>query len=560
MKNLFLPCLLLLLCAQCFGMTVVNSLDGRDLVSGVYYSAVRHDAIVFAMPGDAAQAVYDQVGTGKSILLIQSADHPIITGLADGLTNKGNTVQTIQSTDPLKTNLDLAQKSGATKFVVVDPVYGYNTVSALAYAKLNGMYLLFADKTNSDQVAAFIKGANAGDVLIYGYSDQEVKASFANAGLSYREINNGDKFDDNMQLDDLYFAQNPSKKQVMLSDGNAFDATTAAGEDPVVLISPVIPVSVYQYIKAKVSSGQVSVAMLVDQEYAQTAYDLKTSINNELGTKALTVLVKIGEATAGTTGLSQVGLFPLPGPALGLSVDTVEYDTQKQALEVTYDNTGNALEYVKSSILVFADGAYVATVGDDQPFALGKGKKVGVSYPVKIDNGAVSANITSYFGSSKKSQETGIQVLLSAGRVQFTDASLLDITAFNRDQATDDLFVTFSNTGNVTDYFTAGATIVANGTSTSISDDNTYKLAPGEGKMIKFPGIAKSGSKITATADYGAREAFLSKNVKKEYVPEAQAAAAGGDILPLLAGAVFVILVVAGVLFFLRGKGKDNKK
>jgi hypothetical protein len=323
----------------------------------------------------------------------------------------------------------------------------------------------------------------------------------------------------------------------------------------------VIPVSVYQYIKDKVVKGQVSVAMLVDQEYAQTAYDLKSSINNELGTKALSVLVKIGETTPGSSGLSQVDLFPLPGPMLGLTIDSVEYDTKAQALEVTYDNTGNAMEYVKSSMLAFADGAYVATVGDDQPFPVGKGRKIGVAYPVKIDNGDVSANITAYFGSSKKSLENGIQVMLAAGRVQFNDTSLLDIAGFNKDQATNDLFVNFANTGSVAAYFRAGATIVTNGTSTTISDDNTYKLAPGEGKMVKFPGIAKSGASITASADYGAREAFLNKNVAKEYVPEAPAAAAG-DMLPLLAGAVFVILIIVAALLFLfkKGKGKDNKK
>jgi len=553
MRTLIISFLLLLLFTQCFSLTVVNSLDGRDLVSGIYYSALKNDTIVFAAPGATPQSVYAQIGTGQKIQLIQSATHPAIVGMADSLTNAGNQVQIVQSDDPMKTNLDLAKSSGAKKFVVVDPVYGYNTVSVLAYAKQNGMYLIFMDKSNAQSAASLMKAQGATDILIYGFVDKEAKDAMNSTGLTSREINNGDKFDDNMQLADLYFAQNPSKKQIILSDGNAFDSTTAAGDNPVVLISPVIPTSVYQYIKDKVSKGQVTVAMLVDQEYAQTAYNLKTSINTELGSKALSVLVKIGEGAPGSGDLPQVALFPLPGPALGLNIDKVEYNTLTQELDVTYANTGNALEYVKPSMVVLVDGQQAGTVGDEQPFTVDKGQKTGRSYPIKIENGEVSANITAYFGSSKKSFENGIQVLMNAGKVQFIDTSVLEIKEFTTDATTDDLFVTYANIGNVSAYFRAGAAIEMNGSATTIKDDNTYQLAPGAGRIVKFPGIAKTGSRINASADYGAREAFLDKRVEKAYATK-EAGIAGMYLY--IAGAGVIILVVLFILLSMRKKGR----
>jgi len=559
MKKQWLPCLLLLLlCAQCFSITVVNSFDGRDVVSGIYYAAVKNDTIIFATPSSTAQSIYAQVGSNQNVLLIQSTTTPVIAGLADGLTSQGDTVQTIQSDDPMQTNMNLAALSGASKFVIVDPVYGYNTVSALAYAKLNGMYLLFVDQSNADLVASFMKNQSVVSVLIYGYVDQAVINSLNSQGLPYTQINNGDKFADNMQLDDMYFAMNPSKKQIILSDGNAFDSTMAAGDDPVLLISPVVPDSVYQYLENKVSTGQISAAMLVDQSYAQTAYNLKTSINKDLGSDKLSVFVKFGQST-GSGGLGQVELFPLPGPTLGLDIDAVQYDTRGQELEVTYNNTGNALEYVKSSIMVYADGAYTATVGDQQPIPIEAGQVFGVSYPVTITSGAVTANITTYFGSSKLSFENGIQTMRDAGDVQFNDTSLLGITGFDKDQATDDLFVTYTNTGNVTEYFTASATIVSNGTSTIINDDNTYTLPPAQGKMVKFPGIATDGVNITASAEYGARQAFLDKTVQKEYVP-GQAAAGATGIDPVLLGGAFIILVIIVALYLFFRKGKETKE
>ncbi len=558
MKKLFLACLLVLLCAQCFSITVVNSFDGRDLVSGIYYAAIKNDTIIFATPASTAQSIYAQVGGNQNVLLVQSTTTPIVAGLANGLTSQGDTVQTIQSGDPMQTNMNLAALSGARKFVIVDPVYGYNTVSALAYAKLNGMYLLFVDQSDSDSAASFMKNQSANGVLIYGYVDQAVINSLNSQGLTYTQINNGDKFADNMQLDDMYFAMNPSKNQIILSDGNAFDSTIAAGDDPVLLISPVVPTSVYQYLEKKVSGGQISAAMLVDQSYAQTAYNLKTSINKDLGSDKLSVFVKFGQTT-GSGGMGQVELFPLPGPTLGLDIDAVQYDTQSQELEVTYNNTGNALEYVKSSIMVYADGAYTATVGDQQPFPVEAGQVFGVAYPVTIQSGKVTANITTYFGSSKLSFENGIQTMRDAGNVQFNDTSQLGISGFNKDQVTDDLYVTFTNTGDVTDYFTASATIVANGTSTTINDGNTYTLAPAQGKMVKFPGIATDGVNITASADYGARQAFLDKTVQKEYVPEAAAAAAAG-IDPVLVGSVFIILVILVALYLFFNKSKETKE
>jgi hypothetical protein len=146
-----------------------------------------------------------------------------------------------------------------------------------------------------------------------------------------------------------------------------------------------------------------------------------------------------------------------------------------------------------------------------------------------------------------------------AGDVQFNDTSLLGITGFDKDQATDDLFVTYTNTGNVTEYFTASATIVSNGTSTIINDDNTYTLPPAQGKMVKFPGIATDGVNITASAEYGARQAFLDKTVQKEYVP-GQAAAGATGIDPVLLGGAFIILVIIVALYLFFRKGKETKE
>lgn len=541
MKRLFL--LLLLATQISFAMVVVNSLDGRDVVSGIYYAADTHDEVVFLTPGSSEVMTYSRIGTGKDILLIQSADHAIVAGMANNLKERGNDVELVTSADPLETNLQLAGRSGASSFILVDPVYGYNTVSALAYAKLNSMYLIFTDKNDGEAVVAFLQSKSPGRIMVYGYMDNEVKNLLDEKGLQYQEINNGDKFEDNLELSGLYFSQSPSKKQVILSDGNAFEATIAAGDDPVILISSLIPTSVKDYMTQKAMAGQIQVAMIVDESYAQTAYDLKESINQGAGSKVFSVFVKMGEGTSGNEGqVTPVELFQLPGPSLGLKIAKAEYNQVDKKLEITYENTGNALEYVQSSILVLVDGAYVATVGDEEPFVLGREKIYGIAYPLDVENGQITINATSYFGSSRKSREGGIITLMDAGKVDFVDTSALAIPEFTHDKATNDLMVSFANNGTVTAYFQPYAVVDMNGTKTTVTDESTYQLGAGEGRMVRFPGIVKSGSAIVAGAEYGAREAFLGKKLEKEFVPQAQE---GLPITMLILGAIIILLLIA---------------
>ncbi len=549
MRRLFL---LLLLAGISFSLVAVNSLDGRDVVSGIYYSAVTGEGVVFVTPTYDEATVYGKIGTGRDVLLIQSEGSPIIIGMENDLGNNGNAVEKLVSEDPYETNLELARRSGAHSFVLVDPVYGYNTVSALAYAKLNSMYLIFVDISNAEQVVSFLEDKNPQKLLLYGYVDGEVKDALDGSGLAYDEINNGDKFDDNLELARMYFSQNPSKSQVIFSDGNGFEDTLAAGDDPAILVSPIVPSATYDFMKEYAASGQIKVVMVVDQDYAQAAYNLKTSINKELGTDALHAFVKIGESAG--TALKQVPMFPLPGPALGLEITSAEYNTVSGELEITYENTGNAPEYVESQVMVFVDGTYSGTVGEEEPFAMGRGAKVGRGYPIRIESGDILANVTAMFGSSRKYMENGIVRIMDAGRVEFTDTSALEIAGFTEDGM--GLYVTYTNNGSGTVYFRPDATTEIEGRSTKIEDENTYELGAGEGKMVKFPGIAKVGSTVVAGADYGAREAFLDNRVEEEYLVQATPVQAGFEFDPMY---LLVLLLLIAVIYLVWDRNRRKK-
>ncbi|MCP4647965.1 MAG: hypothetical protein GY852_09590 [bacterium] len=557
---------ILLLLVVSFGssLVVVNSLDGRDVVSGVYYGAIVGEEVQFVPPDYLEDVVYGKIGWNGDIVLVQSEGYPIIVGMKNTLENKGNYVTLISSSDPYETNLKFAESSNARSFVLVDPVYGYNTVSVLPYAKEKGMYLLFVDKELSGEVVEFLKGKNPEEVLVYGYVDEEVKLALGEAGVSYSEMNNGDKFLDNMEVVDAYFGLRPEKEQIILSDGNAFEDTIIAADDPVVLISPVISPDVYNYVEGKVEEGQVSVALVVDSEYAQTAYDLKTSINNELGEDSLAVLVKFGQSVPSIgSGMLPVDLFPLRGPILGLEITKAEYNTASGMLEITYGNTGNSPEYVKSQIDVYVDGAKAGAIGDEEPFQLDRGETLGKGYALEVEEGEIVIEITALYGSSKRSMENGIQVTLNAGRVAYTDDSLMNISAFMQDAETGDVFITYDNVGAESVYFKPDATVEIGGKSTKIKSDTLYQLGVGEAEMVKFPGIlgsAEGGVEVVAGADYGSREAFMEKRIEGSHVFTVEAPVEEAEFDMNLLFILLILVLVVVILYLVLGRKKEEPK
>ena len=558
--------LVLLVMSLGFSLVVVNSFDGRDVVSGTYYGLNVDEEVLFVPLDGSESALYGKIGQNGQVTLIQSAESPILIGMKNSLENKGNTVTLISSVDPYATNLQLAESSKAESFVLVDPVYGYNTVSVLPYAKEKGMYLIFVDDELKEPVVEFLKGKDPKEVLLYGYIDENVKSALGDSGITYTEINNGDKFDDNIELLEEYFKINPSKHQVILSDGNAMEATIMGGEDPIVLISPIISTDTASFVEEQVQSGQIKVALVVDSEYAQTAYDLKETINQKLGEDALTVLVKFGQSVPSAGGaMLPVDLFPLRGPILGLDIEKAEYNTASETLEVTYKNTGNVPEYVKTQIEVYVDGVRTVTLGDEEPFSIGRDELLGKGYALEVVQGDIIVEITSLFGSSKKSMENGIQVTLDAGKVAFTDVSSLGINGFNQDEESGDLFVTYENGGSSAVYFRPDVTVELGGKSTKMKDDDLYELSSGESQIVKFPGVlTNSGTvEVVAGADYGSREAFLDNRVEQSHtfeveVPMEEELEGTGFDMNLLFILIIVVLVIV-VLYLFLAKKKEKK-
>ncbi|MEM4720236.1 MAG: hypothetical protein QXZ30_02255, partial [Candidatus Bilamarchaeaceae archaeon] len=205
---------------------------------------------------------------------------------------------------------------------------------------------------------------------------------------------------------------------------------------------------------------------------------------------------------------------------------------------------------VKSSIAIYVNGNKVSVVGDEEPFILDKGAIFGRVYPIDIEEGGISVNITSFFGISKKNLDNGIIGYFDVGKVDYVDNSQIEITSINVDKSSGDIVVVFTNIGNIPAYFRADVLTQINNRSTKIEDNVVYSLKPNEGRAVKFIGIGKDSNKIIAGANYGSREAFLNKRVEKEYV---ESSTAFNETL--LIGLVILLIIIVAV-YFLVGKKK----
>ncbi|MEM4366834.1 MAG: hypothetical protein QW035_01745 [Candidatus Anstonellales archaeon] len=491
-------------------LVVTNSADGRDTVSAIYYANVKGEDIRFATRYQNAEMFFYKVGTqGRDILYIESKNYPIFAFAKEKIAQTNTIKEEIISEDPYKTNQLLAKKSGAQNFIIVDPTYGYNTVSVLAYAKATKSYLLFANKDLIADVVAVLKEVGAKKILVYGLVDEEVIVELNKTGIQMEIINNKDKYDDNMQMVERTLKLT-GRRQMIMSDGNAIEESIASGSDPVIFINTLFPRDVEAFLMNKVRDGEVSVFLLIGEEYAQAAYNFKQKAKQELG-KEVSIIAKFGEV------IPKMGEDPqpnnyvvLPGPVLDLQISAVNYNSKTKRLEVIFKNSG-APVYESSEIIVFVNGQKVLSIIDPKPIYIETADEYGVEYDVQQSlEGEVGANITTRYGMSSKYYEKGFVVYSKIGYVEFYDASNLSIADISTDPFSGDVKVKVENKGEKLVYYRLTTKLVG-AKNTTVSDQEIRELQPGESAVISYSGVLKGteATSVESTAKYGERKAFL---------------------------------------------------
>lgn len=508
--------LALLFLGLSYPYVVVNSDDPSDVSSAIFYANAKGEQLYVVYPdADLARAT-GQIGRQESILLVEPENKAVIGGLRGSLEANGNTIELL-SLSGSGLNLELARRSGARSFIISDQIYGYNTVVLIPYARITRSYAIFADSGNVEGVLDFFDTNRPESILLYGSLDGDVVDALQGLTVRTEVIDNGDKYEDNLEILSRYFSAQPNKRDVVFTDGSMMESSIAAGTSPVVLVSAIIPDRLYSFMLEKVREGQIQAGVLVGPEQVNPVYDMMKRINEAIGEKKLSVFVKFGQATTSEGTPQALSTLPMPFPEPVVSLVSASYDPAMESFELIYENTGNANAYVKSSIVVMRDGERSGSVGDQDYYMIRRGEKKGLRYDFpNPGEGQLGINDTTYYGVSRHSPDKGFIKYMDVGRLSFVDQSSLAFSDASYSPMEDKLTFKARNNGSVDVFYRVSVEYINDGL-TVYSEEGMRNISAGRNEIITLTGVVQlpeekaGGADMNITAEYGARDAFLVK-------------------------------------------------
>lgn len=543
--------LLLLTISFAEDYVVVNSQDGRDVLSAIFYANVKNIPIHFMPVNSNAEILAAKVGAGHDILLVESEDLPMSAFVENKLKEKNN-ITILKSTDGGITNLLLAKQSGAEKFIIVDSAYAENALSALPYAALLDAYIILANKDNAEQIKTIVSSAKK--IIIFGYVDKEVKEALAELNPEY--LGNGeDRFEDNVAIVKRIMAEFGSK-QVLLTDGTFIEEGMSNGNTPILYIAQITPSVTYEFLKESIRENKLSGAILVGSELTLSTYDMRTRIINDLTNEGYNrtfgIIIKFGQAIPSVTGMTNLDVFPVPIYTPELSIESIKYNSVTKKIELLIKNKGDGIAYYKSEIKIKLNGEIYKILRDSEIKLLERAELKGNEYEFDFDGmiGNVSANIITKYGTTKKSLEkfeTYSSVLES---IAFSDTSNIEIIRASYDKKEKELLISIKNPGAITTYVTSEVEVLLNGINTKIKSEGVRTIENGSISVEKLPieltaRDIDANKNITITVKYGGREGYLNKQMQIILPLKSEQEL---DIIFILLGLVVLIVLIVGFL------------
>jgi hypothetical protein len=541
---------------------IVNSADWTDVYSALLYANLKGEQSYFLTSTKHATILKYSIPTElDGIELISSRSQPYVVGYKALLESDG--YKNIQETRVSNGNLEIGEKlTGITKYIVIDPSYGYNSISVAPLAVQGRYYVLFANRRSINQVTNFLDGKTVTELIIYGQVDREVK----NALDQYtpRVINTGDRFDNNIEIVKLYeqvyqakFGQ--PRKQAILTNGEFIESSVVSGSDPVLFIGfSNVPTQVREYI----DSSPLEVGTLVGNELIGSA----TFIRRQTG---LSVFVKFGQGSRTPSDsiakVEDLDRFPIPRYSLNLDIVSVVINTATNNLEITYQNKAPVGTYFRNILLRLDQDGVSSTIPDESEAAfIGSNEFKTLIFPladaegnkIEITGKNITFDLTAIYGESPKSLEQTLQKLLNVEKVSIFDGAEIEIVDATFQKSTGKFLIKVKNIGDV-DAYTSGeiSELYVNGEYLVFSTDSVQKIAPGDTEELSVVTTmaeedVPQNQKIKVKVYYGERESVLIKS--KEATLDFKYASPDYLIYVLILILLFMI-----VLIFLRKKCRN---
>jgi hypothetical protein len=554
---LFALLLMLFLVPQTLAIdrVIVNSQDWHDVFSGMLYGSLQGVPSNFLVSQKHGSILLYSISSDEDdLLVVSSRQQPYFVGYEPFLQGRG--YSNAEEVITRNANLDLAERlEGISRFIIIDPVYGYNAISAAPYAVVSQSYILFADRRNIDEIVDFLDTSGATDILLFGQLDREVKEALAQYNPEI--VNEGDRFANNVAMVDRYLEINPTR-QAILTNGEFIESGMMNGEDPVVYIGRAnVPETVREYI----TNSDIEVGILIGNELIGAA----TTVRRTLG---ISVFVKFAQGSRVPQGaiaqVEDLDRFPMPLYDVLLEITSVVYNKATRSLEVTYRNPTDLALFFRSTSIQIDDGGVLKQAADNTPIFLDKGATKTVVYagdlegnPLLLEGTNLIARIFTIFGESPTTLDRSLEAEFRIEQVEINDEAQVNITGLYYDKGKQQFMVTIENTGDVDAYVQPEiVNLLINDEFVTVAADRPY-LVPAGGK-VKIPIPIEmieedflENPQIRVRAYYGEREIALTKVTEKSFALEF--GTEGGNIVYYV---VVVVLVIILLLLWLGTKKK----
>jgi len=557
---LFVLILCAISCAEDY--VVINSLDGRDVLSGVFYANVKGYPVKFmGYPGGDAATLAVKIGENHDILLIESPDRPVSVFVETALEQRDNTVTVYESSDGKDTNLDLAVRSGATKFIVVESAFSDGALSAMPYAKITGAYVIMADKENIESVKEIV--SNADEVIIYGYVDSAVREELED--LNPQIIGKGDdRYEDNIELSDKMMDEF-GMKNIIMTEGTYIETGMVDAGLPLVFCGRIVPDPTYDFIKEKTQNDELDTVYLIGgTKITNAVRNMRSQIKAELGTnQSFGIWLRFAQMMPGNTGMMTLDSFPLPAYIPRLEITELVYNTATGNVMLGIKNIGDGPAFYATEIHILVDDAEYKVLGDNDPVLIEKDDTVGLEYELdfnELEEGNVTAVAIVKYGSSKYSLEEYVDYVGNLTEIEYVDRSDVSAREARYDTSRKILYLSIKNSKEDVAYVSPDVTLILDGEPTKIKGPYNEPVDGNSIIVVEFP-IELSGEELAANDEvtvhlkYGGRPGFLSKE-STEVLPLQKE---GFDLLLLLLILLIILLIILAIYLYMRHRRKGGK-
>lgn len=489
-------------------IVVVNSKNWQDIFSGILYSQITGKKGYFIHEPSGSFVLEKLAQEKDKKIFYIKGEKQIAYGFEIILRGKGFDVKTYNAQGK-NTAIDLARKAGVKNFIIVDGVYGYNAIAAAQYAILTKSFILFADRTNVDEIISVFNELNAEKIILVGRLDAEIREALENENFKLDIINNGNKIDDSIELAER-FLNIKKVNQVHFTQGDIIEISLMDGKFPTLIVgTEVVPDSVINFLKSRdeietgvmIGGGGTSLAKFIRD---------KTGINTfvKLG------IIKTNEPSV----IYNLPLFKIPVYDVALDIVEVNYNLLTNKLEVTYENPINLpLYFLTVQHRILLDEKELGLVGDENVVFLDKNEKKTLFYDVdlvKYKDKKLVLDSTVLYGERAGSLDVRLNKKTRIGFIEVEDNSFIELEKVFYDKRLGRFELFVKNTGETVVYVKPSVTnILVEGVKENFAG-NKVKITQGKtSKLIVNAKLTwqdlKENPQINVLLLYGERKNAL---------------------------------------------------